>query len=152
MAECALMADKLRLETAEANTADPLVARARAGDRAAFDQLMIRHQQRVVALAWRLLGSEDAARDAAQEAFLRVYKHLHHYDPAQDFSGWLYRIVVNVCRDLQRKRARHGASFEAELEAGKMREPASRDDTEAAARLAQQCALVQRAQIGRAHV
>ena len=145
MAEFALMADKLRLTEAVAETADPLIARARAGDRAAFDQLMMQHQQRVVALAWRLLGTQDDARDAAQEAFLRVYKHLHKYDPAQDFNGWLYRIVVNVCRDLHRQRGRHGVSFEASLEAGTVSEPISGEDTEASARLAQQRALVQRA-------
>ncbi len=146
MAEFVLRADNLNLSAAAA--ADPhvrLIARARAGDRAAFDQLMIQHERRVVALAWRLLGSPEDARDAAQEAFLRVYKHLHHYDPAQDFNGWLYRIVVNVCRDLQRKRARHGLSFEAELAAGKVREPVSCDDAEAAALLMQERALIQRA-------
>jgi RNA polymerase sigma factor (sigma-70 family) len=136
MAELVLMADKLNLEGAEVEASDPhawLIVRAQSGDRAAFDELMIQHQRRVVALAWRLLGTQDEARDAAQEAFLRVYKHLHKYDPAQDFNGWLYRIVVNVCRDLQRKRSRYGdASFEEELEAGKLMEPASRSDSEAA--------------------
>jgi RNA polymerase sigma-70 factor (ECF subfamily) len=147
--ELALMAETLNSEKAEAAAPDAhvwIIARAQSGDRAAFDQLMIQHQRRVVALAWRLLGTQDDARDAAQEAFLRVYKHLHKYDPAQDFNGWLYRIVINVCRDLQRKRGRHaGASFEEELETGKLVEPASQDDSETKVLLAQERALLQRA-------
>jgi RNA polymerase sigma-70 factor (ECF subfamily) len=99
----------------------------------------------VVALAWRLLGNQDDARDAAQEAFLRVYKHLKKFDPTQDFSGWLYRIVVNVCRDLARKRHGNVSSFEAEIEAGAIREPASPLDTEAAAMVAQEQAIVLKA-------
>ncbi len=146
MAEFVLMADNLNLVTAAAAAPHVrLIARARAGDRLAFDQLMMQHERRVVALAWRLLGSPEDARDAAQEAFLRVYKHLHRYDPAQDFNGWLYRIVVNVCRDLQRKRGRQGLSYEAEFEAGNVREPVSCDDAEAAALLTQERALIQRA-------
>jgi RNA polymerase sigma-70 factor (ECF subfamily) len=42
-------------------------------------------------------------RDAAQEVFLRVYKYLDRYKPEQDFNGWLYRITINVCRDIMRK-------------------------------------------------
>ncbi len=148
-AELVLMADKLRLGRAETATSDPhvqIIVRAQAGDRAAFDQLMIQHQRRVVAVAWRLLGSQDEARDAAQEAFLRVYKHLHKFDLSQDFSGWLYRIVVNVCRDLQRKRGRYGsASLEEEFASGNLPEPASREDGEAAVLAAQERAIVQRA-------
>lgn len=149
MAELVLMAETLNSEQVEAGAPDAslrVIARARAGDQAAFDQLMILHQRRVVALAWRMLGTHEDARDAAQEAFLRVYKHLPKYDPAQDFNGWLYRIVVNVCRDLQRKRGRHsGASFEEELEAGKLVEPASPANSEADVLLAQERALLQRA-------
>lgn len=148
-AEVVLMADKLSLGRAATAGSDPhaqVIARAQTGDRAAFDQLMIQHQRRVVAVAWRLLGTEDEARDAAQEAFLRVYKHLHKFDPAQDFSGWLYRIVVNVCRDLQRKRSRHGgASLEEVFASGNLPEPASREDSEAAVLVAQERAIVQRA-------
>src|SRR5215210_7017486 len=73
-----------------------LIERARAGDGAAFEQIMIYHQRKVVSTAWRLLGNEDDARDAAQEVFLRVYKHLDKFDPAQEFAAWLYRIIINV--------------------------------------------------------
>ena len=53
-----------------------LIERAASGDTAAFEQLMIHSQQRVMAMTWRMLGNEADARDASQEVFLRVYKYL----------------------------------------------------------------------------
>jgi RNA polymerase sigma-70 factor, ECF subfamily len=143
----ALMADKPGSIGGTADEATmSLMARALAGDAAAFDQIIISQQHRVIALAWRLLGNQDDARDAAQESFLRVYKNLNKFDPTKDFSGWLYRIVVNVCHDIARKRNHiNQASLEAEFEAGKLREPASTDNTEAAAMLSQEHALIARA-------
>ena len=88
-----------------------LVARARAGDAAAFERIMMETERKVVAVAWRMLGNREDARDAAQEVFLRVYKYLDRYRPEQDFNGWLYRITINVCRDAARKRgSRPGAA------------------------------------------
>jgi len=86
-----------------------LVERAAAGDDAAFEQLMIHSQQRVMAMSWRMLGNEADARDATQEVFLRIYKYLRRYDQNQDFFAWVYRITVNVCRDILRKRRQHDA-------------------------------------------
>jgi RNA polymerase sigma-70 factor (ECF subfamily) len=83
-----------------------LVERAREGDGRAFDRLMLETQERVVGLAWRLLGSREDARDAAQEVYLRVFRHLGRFRAGQDFRGWLYRITVNVCRDAARRRRR----------------------------------------------
>lgn len=83
-----------------------LIERAAAGDHAAFEQIMIHSQQRVMAMSWRMLGNDADARDASQEVFLRVYKYLKRYDQNQDFFAWLYRITVNVCRDVLRKRMR----------------------------------------------
>lgn len=83
-----------------------LVERAREGDGRAFDRLMIETQERVMGLAWRVLGSREDAKDACQEVFLRVYRHLHRFRPEYDFHGWLYRITVNVCRDMARRRRR----------------------------------------------
>lgn len=81
-----------------------LIERAAGGDTAAFEQIMIHSQQRVMAMTWRMLGNEADARDASQEVFLRVYKYLKRFDQNQDFFAWLYTIVVNVCRDIARKR------------------------------------------------
>lgn len=84
-----------------------LIERAAAGDHAAFEQIMIHSQQRVMTMSWRMLGNEADARDASQEVFLRVYKYLKRYDQNQDFFAWLYRITVNVCRDALKKRVQH---------------------------------------------
>jgi RNA polymerase sigma-70 factor (ECF subfamily) len=147
--EIALMAEKIeghgesRDRAVAAMTC--LIIRAKAGDTTAFDQIIISHQRRVISLAWRLLGNQEDARDAAQETFLRVYKSFGSFDPAQDFNGWLYRIAVNVCRDLARKRRSNHFSLEAEVESGVIAEPVSPHNTESAAMLAQEQAILLRA-------
>ena len=96
-----------------------LVERAREGDGRAFDRLMLETQERVVGLAWRLLGSREDARDAAQEVYLRVFRHLDRFRPGYDFHGWLYRITVNVCRDAARRRRRAPLAGPPVVEAGR---------------------------------
>ena len=88
-----------------------LVERATAGDTAAFEQIMIHSQQRVMAMSWRILGNEADARDASQEVFLRVYKYLGSFKQDQDFFAWVYRITVNVCRDMLKKRQHESDRF-----------------------------------------
>ncbi len=83
-----------------------LVERARAGEAHAFDRLMLETQERVLAVAWRLLGNREDARDAAQETFVRVYRHLARFHAGQDLMAWIYRIAVNACRDAARRRRR----------------------------------------------
>ncbi|MFL6211462.1 MAG: RNA polymerase sigma factor [Pyrinomonadaceae bacterium] len=127
-----------------------LITRARSGDATAFEELMICTQHKVVATAWRMLGQREDARDAAQEVYLRVFKYLDRYDPAQDFHGWLYRITLNVCRDTARKRRGRDAGsdwFDApehEREAEQSQADAV-DKVEAQTLLTQQRALVARA-------
>ena len=82
-----------------------LVARARDGDRAAFDQLVIRHQDRVYNMALRMLGHPDDALDLAQEVFLSAYRALGGFEAKAAFSTWLYRVTVNRCRDELRRRS-----------------------------------------------
>jgi RNA polymerase sigma-70 factor (ECF subfamily) len=88
-----------------------LIERAAAGDSAAFEQIMVQSQQKVMAITWRILGNEADARDASQEVFLRVYKYLDRFKQDQDFFAWLYSITINVCRDIARRRQRHHAQF-----------------------------------------
>ena len=106
-----------------------LAARAQAGDDAAFDDLMRETEPRVLAIGWRLLGTRDLARDAAQETFLRAYRYLARFRTDRDFEAWICRIAVNACRDLHR-RNRSGAplapvSYETERDAGRVPEPSS---------------------------
>jgi len=79
---------------------------ARSGDSQAFEEIMMATERRVASLAWHILGDAEEVKEALQETFLRVFRHLHGYDERRDFFGWLYRIAVNVCRDLDSRRRR----------------------------------------------
>src|SRR6478672_9691938 len=79
---------------------------AQQGDSRAFEDLMIASERRVAHVAWRILGDAEEVKEAMQETFLRVFRHLKRYDEQRDFFGWLYRIAVNVCRDLEQRRRR----------------------------------------------
>jgi RNA polymerase sigma-70 factor (ECF subfamily) len=62
-------------------------------------------------MAWRMLGNEADARDAAQEVFLRVYKYLGRFKQDQPFFAWIYQITLNVCRDIAKKRRQYNTQF-----------------------------------------
>ena len=81
-----------------------LVQRTLAGDSAAFGQIILRYERRVLTFSIRLLGSVDDAQDAAQEVFLRAFKYIHRLDLQKPLEPWLMQMTVNVCRDLGRKR------------------------------------------------
>jgi RNA polymerase sigma-70 factor (ECF subfamily) len=81
-----------------------LVAQVLAGDDEAFAGLVGRYERDAYNLAYRMLGNAEEAEDAAQEAFLRAYKHLSRYDPKRSFKTWLLSITSNHCIDRLRKR------------------------------------------------
>ncbi|MDE0107310.1 MAG: sigma-70 family RNA polymerase sigma factor [Bryobacterales bacterium] len=85
-------------------SAHHLIAAAQSGDTAAFGRLVELHQQRVFRTARAILGNDADAQDAAQEAFLRAYRHFASFDPKRDLAAWLYKLTVNVCRDMVRRR------------------------------------------------
>jgi RNA polymerase sigma-70 factor (ECF subfamily) len=95
----------------EASEIAALVRRTVAGDPAAFEQIILRYERRVLTLAMRLLGPMDEAQDAAQEIFLRAFKYIHRLDPERPIEPWLIRITVNVCRDIGRKRLKRRITF-----------------------------------------
>ena len=72
-----------------------LVQRSLGGDRAAFEELVVRYQRPVYNAALRLLRDPEEARDVAQTTFLNVFEHLADYDPNYKFYSWIYRIAVN---------------------------------------------------------
>jgi RNA polymerase sigma factor (sigma-70 family) len=88
--------------------ADPdgdLVARARGGDRAAFEALLRRHYDRIHRLAWRLTGSAHDADDVAQEVCCGLVDRIAGFKGEAKFATWLYGVVVNACRDHRRRGA-----------------------------------------------
>jgi RNA polymerase sigma-70 factor (ECF subfamily) len=80
-----------------------LVARAREGDGAAFEELVRRYDGSVLRLALRIVGSEETARDIYQEAFLRVFRSLREFRGECAFSTWVFRLVTNLCLDHLRR-------------------------------------------------
>ena len=85
---------------------EELVAAVAAGDTAALGQLVQRHQERVLSLAYRILLRWDLAEDVGQEVFLRVWSSAGDYRPKARFTTWLYRVVVNVALDAIRRARR----------------------------------------------
>lgn len=80
-----------------------LLRQSKAGDIASFERLIERHQQIAFNIAYRMTGNEEDAKDMAQEAFIKVYKSIGSFREDASFSTWLYRIVVNTCKDELRK-------------------------------------------------
>ncbi len=85
---------------------EELVARAMGGDMDSFNQLVLRWERPIHALAYRVIGREEDARDVCQETFLRAYRALPGFKGQAKFSSWLYRIALNLCRDWIRRERR----------------------------------------------
>ena len=89
-----------------ASTDEELVARSVGGDLDSFNQLVRRWERPIYALAYRVIGREEEARDVCQEAFLRAFRSLGGFKGHAKFSSWLYRITLNLCRDWIRRERR----------------------------------------------
>src|SRR3989442_5477030 len=78
------------------DTDQDVVKACLAGDTDAYATLVERYGPRVFNIALRITADADAAKDCAQEVFIRAYRALHQYDPALPFGPWLYRITTNA--------------------------------------------------------
>ena len=87
-------------------TDEELVARSQGGDADSFNQLILRWERPIYALAYRVIGREEDARDVCQETFLRAFRALPGFKGQAKFSSWLYRIALNLCRDWIRRQRR----------------------------------------------
>lgn len=85
---------------------EQLLRSAAAGDEGAFTALMRRHEDKIFSLAYRMTGDRADALDATQDTFISAYKQAANFRGDSQFSTWLYRVAVNACNDLLRKRAR----------------------------------------------
>jgi len=83
-----------------------LISRLGATDRAAFEELLARYRQRVLNLAFRLLGDYHLSEDAAQEAFVNAYRAIGSLKSETQIWPWLRRIVLNVCLRIRERRQR----------------------------------------------
>lgn len=76
-----------------------LIMAFQAGDKAAFDELVLKHKDRLFNLCYRFLGDYQEANDSAQETFIKVYQSLKRFRFESTFSTWSYRIAVNTCKN-----------------------------------------------------
>src|SRR5580704_11025065 len=110
-----------------------LVGRAQKDDKAAFEELVKRHQSRVFAVAGGILRNREDVEDIAQQVFLKAYFSLKRFDQRAAFSTWLYKITVNECWDLLRKKKVRPLLYEAELSEEQVRQyQASEEKTDGA--------------------
>jgi RNA polymerase sigma-70 factor (ECF subfamily) len=84
-----------------------LVKKSQLGEKAAFEQLVIRHQELVFSLAYKLTGNREMANDVAQESFIRAWKAIEKFRGDSTFSTWIYRITVNTAWTLRKKAKKH---------------------------------------------
>src|SRR6201986_2034066 len=88
------------------STDEELVARSVGGDAESFNELILRWERPIYALAYRTIGREEEAGDVCQEKFLRAFRALPAFRGQAKFSSWLYRIALNLCRDWMRRERR----------------------------------------------
>lgn len=92
-----------------------MVRQAQKGDKAAFEALVHRHQHRVFAVARGILKRQEDVEDVAQQVFVKAYFSLKRFDQRAAFSTWLYKITVNECWDLLRKRKARPLVYESDF-------------------------------------
>ena len=97
-------------------TENELIASCKRGDRDAFNEIVMKYQTQVFNIAYSVLSDYDDASDAAQEVFIKIYRSIASFKGQSSFSTWLYRICVNVCNDILRKRQRRGPSVSLDAE------------------------------------
>lgn len=104
-----------------------LVRAAQKGSKAAFETLVQRHQHRVFAVARGVLKRQEDVEDIAQQVFVKAYFSLKRFDQRAAFSTWLYKITVNECWDLLRKRKARPLVYESDFSEEQSRQYASPD-------------------------
>ena len=92
-----------------------LVRRAQREDKEAFEELIRRHQHRVFAVAGGIIRRREDLEDIAQQVFVKAYFSLKRFDQRAAFSTWLYKITVNECWDMLRKKKVRPLVYEADL-------------------------------------
>jgi RNA polymerase sigma-70 factor (ECF subfamily) len=108
-----------------------LVRRAQGDDKDAFEELVRRHQHRVFAVAGGILRRREDAEDIAQQVFVKAYFSLKRFDQRAAFSTWLYKITVNECWDLLRKKKVRPLLYESDLSEEQARQFGAPDERRA---------------------
>jgi RNA polymerase sigma-70 factor (ECF subfamily) len=90
-----------------------LVERAKAGDRLAFSQLIEAHYDFIFRVACKWSGKSSDAEDIAQEVCIKLATAIRSFDGRAAFTSWLYRVTLNMVRDMQRSTSRRGKTIDA---------------------------------------
>jgi RNA polymerase sigma-70 factor (ECF subfamily) len=80
-----------------------ILKRFKGGDDTAFEEIVLRYQDRIYNLCRHMLGNAHDAEDAAQDTFIKAYQNLNNFRPEASFYTWLYRIAVNTCFDFKKR-------------------------------------------------
>lgn len=91
---------------------------SKSGDLGSFERLIEKYQQVAYNIAYRMVGNEEDAKDITQEAFIKVFKSIVSFREDSSFSTWLYRIVMNTCKDELRKKKLKVISIDRDIEVG----------------------------------
>ncbi len=108
-----------------------LLERSKAGDVAAFEELIEAYQKKIFNLAFRIVQNYDDAADLAQEALIRIFRSIANFREQSSFSTWIYRITTNVCLDeIRKKKNARVLSLDEEIhmEDGEMKRQIMSDD------------------------
>src|SRR5436189_5864096 len=84
-----------------------LVKAAQQGDMGAFEELVLRHRDKIYARAFSMMRNEEEAVDLSQEAWVKGWQRLKQFQGESSFVTWMTRIVINLCLDQLRKQKRH---------------------------------------------
>ncbi|MCS7078722.1 MAG: sigma-70 family RNA polymerase sigma factor [Chloracidobacterium sp.] len=122
-----------------------LVERTLSGEHRAFELLVRRWERPVFSLAYRLMGSDEDAREVCQETFLAAFRNLKTFRGEAKFSSWLYRIALNACRSRQRRQPSENVSLDEHAEAHGFDPPATAGTVDEALLRDEQAQLVRRA-------
>src|SRR6476661_2380538 len=85
---------------------EKLVRRAQRGDMVAFEELVVRHRDKIYARAFSMMRNEEEAIDLSQEAWVKAWQRLKQFQGEASFVTWMTRIVINLCLDQLRKQKR----------------------------------------------
>jgi RNA polymerase sigma factor (sigma-70 family) len=109
-----------------------LVSRAKAGDRAAFAELVETHYDFIFRTACKWTGKKSDAEDIAQEVCIKLATAINQFDGRSAFTSWLYRVTLNMVRDMQRSRGRREKSVDAFALVHPEDDPGNQEDSTAA--------------------
>lgn len=98
------------------NIDQELVFRVQRGDKAAFDQLVLKYQHKIIQLVNRYLKDPSEAQDIAQESFIKAYRALPNFRGDSAFYTWLYRIAINTAKNYLVSRARRASDYQVDIQ------------------------------------